>query len=219
MTVTLDSQIPSSTSPVRAHRTALVVLSLIFFAGAVFIVKAALPYFSVTEAQFEGYWPRRWWLLAHIVTGIVALLSGPVQLWLGISDQRPAVHRRLGFVYMSAVGLSALAGYYLAFNTNFGVAFGSGLAGLATAWLITTGMAFVAIRRQLYEQHKEWMIRSYVVTAAFVAFRVVFPLLQQSGVGTVQEQLAMAAWGAWALPLLITEAVIQGRKILAVRSV
>jgi hypothetical protein len=57
------------------------------------------------------------------------------------------------------------------------------------------------------------------LTAAFVAFRAGFPLLQTSGIGTVQEQLALAAWGCWTLPLLFTEAVLQGRKILAVRSV
>ena len=117
---------------------------------------------------------------------------------------------------MTAIVLSAATAYYLASTTDLGVAFGSGLAGLATAWLITTGMAFTAIRRQLYDQHKEWMIRSYGVTTAFVAFRIIFPLLQTGGVGTVQEQLAVAAWGCWALPLVIPEAVLQGRKILAV---
>jgi uncharacterized membrane protein len=217
MAVTLDSQLPVS-SPARAHRTSLVVLSLVFLAGALFVVQAALPYFALNEAQFDRYWPRRWWLLAHVSTGILALLSGPVQLWLGISDQRPALHRRLGYVYMTAVALSSVAAYYLAFTTDLSIAFGAGLAGLATAWLITTGLAFVAIKKQLYDQHREWMIRSYVVTGAFVGFRIIFPLLQASGAGTVQEQLAMAAWGCWALPLLITEAVLQGRKILAVRT-
>ena len=217
MAVTLESQLPA-VSPARAHRTALVALSLVFLAGVVFVVVAALPYFALNEAQFDRYWTRRWWLLAHISTGMVALLSGPFQLWLGISDQRPGLHRRLGYIYMTAITLSAATAYYLASTTDLGLAFGSGLAGLATAWLITTGMAFTAIRRQLYDQHKEWMIRSYVVTTAFVAFRIVFPLLQTSGVGTVQEQLAVAAWGCWALPLVITEAVLQGRKILAVKS-
>ncbi|MGH9237218.1 MAG: DUF2306 domain-containing protein [Vicinamibacterales bacterium] len=217
MAVTLEPQLPA-VSPARAHRTALVALSLVFLAGVVFVVVAALPYFALNEAQFDRYWTRRWWLLAHISTGMVALLSGPFQLWLGISDQRPGLHRRLGYIYMTAIALSAATAYYLAFTTDLGVAFGSGLAGLATAWLITTGMAFTAIRKQLYDQHKEWMIRSYVVTTAFVAFRIIFPLLQTSGVGNVQEQLAVAAWGCWALPLLITEAVLQGRKILAVKS-
>jgi len=218
MTVIVESQLPV-TSAARTHRTALVVLSLVFLSGAVFVVLAALPYFALDEAQFDRYWTRRWWLLAHISTGMVALLSGPFQLWLGISDQRPGLHRRLGYIYMTAIALSAATAYYLASTTDLGLAFGSGLAGLATAWLITTGMAFTAIRRQLYDQHKEWMIRSYVVTTAFVAFRIIFPLLQTSGVGTVQEQLAVAAWGCWALPLVITEAVLQGRKILAVKSV
>lgn len=217
MAITLESQLPAA-SPARAHRTALVTLSLVFLAGVVFVVVAALPYFALDEAQFDRYWTRRWWLLGHISTGMVALLSGPFQLWLGISDQRPALHRRLGYVYMTAIALSATTAYYLAFTTDLSVAFGSGLAGLATAWVITTGMAFTAIRKQLYDQHKEWMIRSYVVTTAFVAFRIIFPLLQTSGVGNVQEQLAVAAWGCWALPLLITEAVLQGRKILAVKN-
>jgi hypothetical protein len=216
MAITVDTGVP--VAPTRAHRAALVVLSLVFLTGALFVIKAALPYFALDEAQFERYWPRRWWLLAHISTGILALLAGPVQLWLGISDQRPAVHRRLGYVYMTAIALSAVAAYYLAFTTDLTVAFGSGLAGLATAWVITTGLAFAAIRKQLYDQHKEWMIRSYVVTTGFVSFRIVFPLLESNGVGTVQEQLAIAAWGCWAVPLLITEAVLQGRKILAVKS-
>jgi len=82
---------------------------------------------------------------------------------------------------------------------------------------VTTGLAFAAIKRQLYDQHKEWMIRSYVVTTGFVSFRAVFPLLQSSGIADAGAAAAMAAWGCWAVPLLITEAVLQGRKILAVR--
>jgi hypothetical protein len=215
MSVQLESAV--HVSPSRTHRTTLIVLSVVFLVGAFFVVRVALPYFALDEAQFTRYWPRRWWLLAHISMGIVALLTGPVQLWLGISDQRPWLHRQLGFVYMAAIVLSAMAGYYLAFTTDLSVAFGAGLAGLATAWMVTTGMAFVAVKKHLYDQHKEWMIRSYVVTTAFVAFRIMFPLLQTSGVGSVQEQLAMAAWGCWAIPLLFTEAALQGRKILAVR--
>ena len=184
----------------------------------VFITVAAAPYFvTFTEGQFRSYWPRRWWLMLHITTGIVALLSGPVQLWLGLTDQRMQLHRRLGVIYMASVAVSSVAAYYLAFNTDFGWVFGSGLAGLATAWLITTGLAFMAIRRQLFEQHKEWMIRSYVVTSAFVTFRILTGTLDATGVGMPLERIAVASWFSWAVPLLINEAVLQGRKILAVK--
>jgi hypothetical protein len=84
-------------------------------------------------------------------------------------------------IYMTSVALSAGAAYYLASTTELGWVFGAGLLGLATAWVVTTGLAFTAIRRGLIEQHREWMIRSYVVTTGFVTFRVVMlrlPLLK-----------------------------------------
>lgn len=89
---------------------------------------------------------------------------------------------------------------------------------LAVAWLITTGMAFTTIRRHLVEQHKEWMFRSYVVTTAFVTFRMVIPVLVVTGTGTLNEQLGFTIWVSWSIPLLITEAVLPGRKVLAASS-
>ncbi|MFX9101200.1 DUF2306 domain-containing protein, partial [Acinetobacter baumannii] len=50
-------------------------------------------------------------------------------------------------------------------------AYSAGLLGLAGAWLVTTSMALWSIHRRAIEQHREWMLRSYVVTFAFVDFR------------------------------------------------
>jgi hypothetical protein len=206
----LDAGRPSS----RRAAAALILVALI---GTVFVAGNALPYFRLTQEQFGMYWPRRWWLMLHIVTGAVALLSGPLQLWLGITDRNVALHRRLGVIYTGSVVVSSVAAYYLALHTDGGWVFGAGLAGLATAWLTTTGLAIVAIRRHLYEQHKEWMVRSYVVTTGFLTFRLLLVVLTQAGVGTLTERLGAAAWFCWALPLVITEAVLQGRKIIGVR--
>jgi hypothetical protein len=125
------------------------------------------------------------------------------------------VHRALGVAYMSSIAFSSIAAFYLATHTTFGWIFGAGLTCLGIAWIVTTGLALVSIRRRLIAQHKEWMIRSYVVTFAFVNFRIVTSVLQAAGIGTFQEQLTLASWVCWAVPLLITEAVLQGRKILA----
>jgi len=198
-----------------ANRRLLAGLCLVGAIGVVFVAVNALPYLRVTEEQFRFYWPRRWWLLLHLASGTVALLSGPVQLWLGLTARRLHLHRRLGMTYAASVAVSASAAYYLAFHTDLGWVFGAGLSGLATAWILTTGLALVAIRRQLYEQHKEWMIRSYVVTTAFVSFRVLFEALEAAGVGTIGERLAASAWFCWAVPLLVTEVILQGRKIAA----
>ncbi len=198
-------------------RATATVIALALVGGLVFIAGAALPYFTFTPEQYGPYWFERGWLLLHITGGIAALLSGPVQLWLGLSDRRMGLHRRLGIIYICAVAVSASAAYYLAFNTPFGWVFGAGLVGLATAWVVTTSLAFLSIRRSLYDQHREWMVRSYVVTFAFVTFRAAQPLVSRTGIGTPLEQIAFLAWASWALPLLGTEAVLQGRKIFAGR--
>ena len=77
------------------------------------------------------------------------------QLWFGLTRQRLELHRRLGMGYMMSVAISSLAAFYLAFITELGWVFGMGLVALAVAWIVTTGLAFGAIRRHLIKQHKE----------------------------------------------------------------
>ena len=213
--ITLDPP-PAAARSFRGTAASLILLAV---AAIVFVAIAAVPYFiQVNAEKFGDYWPRRGWLLLHITGGMVAILAGPVQLWLGVTDRRPELHKRLGIVYLTAVTLGAIGGFYLAVTTTISWLFGLGLGGLATAWTVTSGMAFAAIKRGAIDQHKEWMIRSYVVTFAFVGFRVVFPTLQALQIGTLPEALIASAWLCWTVPLLIAEAVIQGRKILSVRA-
>lgn len=206
-TITTTADLP------RARRGLATLLGSAVLASLVFVAAFALRYFTLNEQAFEGYWPHRWWLLVHIVAGIVAIFIGPLQLWWGLTDRRMALHRQLGIVYMASVAIGAPTGLYLAFNTENGYVAGAGLAGLSLAWALTTAMAYLAVRRQLYDQHKEWMIRSYVVTFAFVTFRASWSALQAAGVGTQHEQLAASSWFCWAVPLLVVEAVLQGRRI------
>lgn len=194
----------------------LLALIIAAIAGVRFWVDAALPYLLLDQAHVSEYssTSKRASILVHIFFGTIALLAGPVQLWLGLSGRRLGVHRRLGQIYMVAVLCSALAAFYLSTHTEF-LVFGSGTFGLAVAWLITTGLAYVAVRRNKIEQHKEWMIRSYVVTFAFVTFRILLKILQAAHFGTFPVQVGLCAWFCWAVPLLITEAFLQGRKVFA----
>jgi uncharacterized membrane protein len=195
----------------------LVALAGVAAIGIVFVLAAAIPYLTLDQQRFGVYWPRRGWLLLHIAGGMVALLSGPVQLWLGLSPRHLAFHRVLGLTYIASVAVSSVAALYLAFHTDYGWVFGMGLSGLAIAWISTTGMALLAIRRRIISQHQEWMIRSYVVTFAFVTFRAGESALGAAGVGTVLERIAAMSWFCWAVPLLITECILQGRKIVTGR--
>ena len=187
-------------------------------AAIIFVFVAAMPYFLGDAEKLSRYSNRKPWLLAHIGFGIVALLVGPFQLWLGFTQPRGLLHRRLGMVYLGAIAVSCVAAYYLAATTTVSFTFGFGLAGLATAWVVTNTLAMVAVKRRQYLQHQEWMVRSYVVTFGFVTFRIMFLLLNTLNVATVVERLNVASWFCWAVPLLICEGVIQGRKLRAATS-
>lgn len=199
----------------RALASALGVLAV---SGLVFIAGFALPYLTLDQERFAGFWPIRGWLLVHIAAGIGALLSGPLQLWWGLTDRRMETHRKLGIAYVACVAIGAVSGIPLAIYTERGVISSVALLGLVLAWALTTGMAFLAIRRHLHEQHKEWMIRSYVTTFAFVTFRIGDLAMTTAGFSDVAQRLGILAWACWAVPLVATEAVLQGRKIFAAAS-
>ena len=193
----------------------LVLFSLIGIA-ALFLIVVVFPYFNINEAFYGRYWPYRLWLVAHVCAGIVAMSVGLFQLWTGLGGVRMTIHPWTGRVYGVATLLGSISAFALARGSleAEGLAFAMGLSGLAVAWLITTGMAVLAIRRGHVGQHKEWMVRSYVVTFAFVTFRVVSLSLAALGVADATASVTIASWFCWAVPLLLVEAFIQGRKIM-----
>jgi hypothetical protein len=93
------------------------------------------------------------------------------------------------------------------------VIFGIGLFMLAAVWLLTSGMAYWSVRSKNYVQHREWMVRSYVVTCAFTTFRLVDKLLtERFGVDPIVSA-GLMAWVCWSVPLIITEIFLQAAKI------
>jgi uncharacterized membrane protein len=181
-----------------------------------FVSKNALQYVTTFDAATYGpFWDRAPWLLLHITTGMAALFAGLAQFWTGARRRHMRVHRWTGRAYLAAIAVSSLVAIRLVAGTKFGWVYGAGLLGLVLAWVSTSGLAYAAIRRRDVAQHREWVTRSYVVTFAFVTFRALFDTLGALQVGTPPERLAVAAWFCWSVPLLVTELVLQGRKVLA----
>lgn len=135
-----------------------------------FVFKNAVPHFSLDQEYYGQHWSHAGWLLIHIVGGILALLVGPFQFWTGLKKWNMQIHRWTGRIYIGSVAVSVAAAIYILALPHSSFGFRIGIAGLALAWIITTGLAFAAILRRKILQHKEWMIRSYVVTFEFVFF-------------------------------------------------
>jgi uncharacterized membrane protein len=177
-----------------------------------FIVQSAMPYFNVSPDHYGPYfWPRRWWLVLHIASGVIALTVGLIQLWLGLTRRVARLHRLLGRLYVGTIFSGSIGGFYLASTISGNPPYATGLFTLCVAWVLTTSMAVLAIRRRNILQHREWMMRSYTVTSAFVTFRFGVDVLTSQGLPTADSQSIMA-WACWAMPLLLLEPLLQLRK-------
>jgi len=194
--------------------------TIVLAASAYFIFDSALPYFGFKQATFQdgGYWPNfAPWLMFHIVGGFTALVLGPLQFIPSIRKNHPRIHRLTGKIYLCAVVLAALASLEMSvfkiIIKEKAIIFGTGLFMLASVWLITSGMAYWSVRSRNFVQHREWMVRSFVVTCAFTTFRLIERILvKKFGVdGYVSAELM--AWACWSVPLIVTELFLQGSKI------
>src|SRR5688572_10535064 len=185
------------------------IIALWFFYGF------ALKYLTPEPDRYGIYWERHEWLYAHVLAGVLALLLGPAQLWLGLNRRTTNFHRTMGVLYVMAVGVGGAAAYYLAAHNDFSWVFGLGLASMATVWILSTALATIAICLRKVDQHREWMVRSYTVTFGFVTFRVIYEMLDAMEFGTMVERMTASSWLAWALPLFVMEGLMQGRKIFA----
>ena len=190
------------------------VLTLILY----FVWKYALHYFVFTPKSYGTYfWPRISWVVPHVASGLIAILIGPLQFWPRLRRDYLPFHRIAGRVYVTAVLIGSIAALGLASRIDSGPAYALGLVGLAFAWLVTTGMAFIAIRRKNLEQHRQWMVRSYVVTFAFVTFRLCDDALHRAQILSDDERSKVLAWACWAVPLLVTELILQSRAVFKTR--
>jgi heme/copper-type cytochrome/quinol oxidase subunit 3 len=217
----------SVASPIRGktpHLTLKVIASLIILTAALaFVLKYVFRYYlHYNAAAFTdpnlgaaNYWTMRGWLLMHITGGMVALLTGPWQFWTGFRTRYARLHRWTGRVFLGGVALGSIGAYRMAIATTFGWAFGFALLGLATAWFSTASMALYAILKGQVQVHKEWMVRAYVVTFAFVTFRVLNDYYPSARIQPDNDRAISIGWACWVIPLLFTEIILQLRRMRA----
>jgi uncharacterized membrane protein YozB (DUF420 family) len=179
-----------------------------------FVIKYVLFYYRHYDAaSFDTYWPRRTWLFLHINGGTLALLTGPWQFWTGLRQRHLQIHRWTGRLFLVGVAMGIAGSVGLAVMAVGGWAFEVGLMGLASAWLVTTAMAYYSIRKGLVALHKEWMIRAYVVTFAFVFFRILSDYSLMSRLRPENDRDIIISWVCWVVPLAVTEMVFQIRRV------
>ena len=188
--------------------------TILIAAGFYFIYKNVPKYFNFTEQSYSPYfWPRHTMLFLHICGGLTATIIGPFNFIQKIRRTNIKVHRFLGRTYLISILLGSIAGMYMAATSQVNLAYAFGLGGLAFVWFSTSLMAYICIKNRNIVMHREWMIRSYVVTFAFTTFRLMGDLLAYWNVSDETTRLTLLSWICWSIPLFITEIILQSSKI------
>lgn len=182
-----------------------------------FYLEYAIRYFDWNSESYGSYyWAKRVALAFHLVGGSMALAMGLPQFWMGFRNRFMNVHRWTGRLYILGVLVGSIGAFVMATTPEQSLGFGFAFAlfALGIAWVITTGAAFFAVIRRKIKLHKEWMIRSYIVTLAFVTFRILsdFVPYESWGLDHADYNTAMM-WSCWVFPLMIAEVILQFRKL------
>lgn len=209
----------TSTKPFNAFSVKipfLVVMGLwiiVIGLASYYVVNNALPHIMLNKAMYAEHWDHVIFLFSHVLSGTVALVLGPLQFWSAFRNKYKHFHRAIGYSYFFCILLSSLFALYLVSIPERTFGFRIGMGGLAVAWLLSTTMAYIAISKGKVLQHREWMIRSYVLTFGFVSFR--FMLIPFFAIFSVSPDAIVDAvsWMCWVVPLVIAEFFIQGKKI------
>jgi uncharacterized membrane protein len=158
--------------------------------------------------QREMYLRRELVLGVHVLSGILALATGPLQFVRKIRRRFLLLHRSLGVVYIASCTGLGLSGLVLATTSYAGwtTSLAFGLLGLSI--LFTTWTALRMVLADRIGDHRRWMIRSFSLAFAGVMLRVLSPIYAVlSGVGLVSFSFETAytwiAWLSWVPNLLI----------------
>jgi uncharacterized membrane protein YozB (DUF420 family) len=156
---------------------------------------------------------------AHVILAPVALALVPLQLWQGLRQQRPAVHRWVGRVYGLSILLSGLGGLWLAVTTEAGPVASWGFALLALAWLSSTGWGIGLAMRKDREAHRRWMVRSIALTLSAVTLRIYLGMVFGFGLDFETAYPAIA-WLCWVPNLIVAELILRWprRPVLLLRT-
>ncbi|MBD8490171.1 DUF2306 domain-containing protein [Echinicola sp. CAU 1574] len=147
----------------------------------------------------------------HIILGGLALLVGWTQFSSQWRKRKPKLHRNVGKLYIIAVLISGTCGIYIAQFATGGISNVIGFSMSGTVWLLTTILAYQAIRKGQLEKHQNYMIYSYAVCFSAVTLRFWLPILTIA-LGEFQAAYLIVGWLSWVPNLVVAYFIIQSKK-------
>ncbi|NBL65603.1 DUF2306 domain-containing protein [Flavobacterium sp. NST-5] len=172
-------------------------------------MKGADHFLKLTPNAMGRYYPFKWFLIAHITAGGGSIILGLIQFWKKLRTSSWKLHRVIGFLYLLAVLLSSLCAVVLAFTVSYEIGFpyAFSLQVWVSIWISSTLLAYYFAIRKNFKLHQEWMVRSYIVTIAFVISGLILKIPYVQSMGAFEEISPSLFWFGWSVPLYIYEII------------
>ena len=131
------------------------------------------------------------------------LLAGAVALRIGLTKNWFRWHKPAGYAYIAGGTVAASVALIRSFDTKHTPGLATGT--LAAFWLLFTAMAYRAVRNRIFDEHRDWMIRSYVLAWTFVFCR----FWTRAAPASLQGDGSDMIWVTWIAPIMLAEMALQ----------
>jgi hypothetical protein len=189
------------------------------FAGIAFALAVATTAYVIWTAVIPMIDGRGWphhddhlrLILPHIAGGVTMITLGSLNVFLGWTGRTRPWHKWIGRAYLLGGTFACVLVVVMAVVApheprSLYVATGT----LAAVWIAVAAMGWRAARNGRFDSHREWMIRSYVLSWTFVGCRLAtqvdfYPWLESEGV-------TAAIWVNWIVPLVLCEIALRWKE-------
>jgi uncharacterized membrane protein len=182
-----------------------VVLALLATFISITAMRYGLP--TVPYPVLTNFVTHRATLSVHAISAAIALLVGPWQFLDRLRTRRLGLHRVVGRIYVAAIAIAWASSIPIALHAETGAAASVGFLMLGACWIAITITALSKVLLGNIRSHKQWMIRSYALTAAAITLRLYL------GIATglhlpFNVAYPAIAWLCWVPNLAATELVL-----------
>jgi uncharacterized membrane protein len=193
-------------------------LFLTIFWSVTILISIYFYYDSVID-YFFGYRNERFgltlfenqiWFVAHMMGATFSLFLGPFQFLEYLRKKYVRFHRVAGKFYIIGSLVAGVSALRLALIFDC-IGCRYSLLLLSILFLLTTSLAWLAIKRKNIIAHKQFMIRSYTCAMAFVFVRLnqLLPLdFLYSSINDEMLKRTVNEWLFSLLPIIIVEVVM-----------
>ena len=145
----------------------------------------------------------------HVFSSVFALLAGFTQFSKSLMRNKPLLHRKLGYIYVTNIlCVTGPAGLIMSFYANGGTISKIAFVLLSILWISFTAIALYKAKQKNFVAHRHFMIRSYALTLSALTLRSWKVILDEfTNIDSV-DRYRIIAWLGWTLNLVIAELII-----------